>query len=202
MAERDELLISTLENVQALADEKQALNLTLKKGTFSIAEARFGSRWNKINRNSFPPLIEPTLKVVLQPGSGDSPAHWALHRESSPAPSSSPVQADEDEASGLRKRNTSKNKDGDDVKHAKASLSKSPHSPSRTKVDNTDPKRDPLGWFGLPPPALKRSQHAFREAMSRIPQLARISLTIQQQIQQYQSQNNPDNVTEETKQRE
>jgi hypothetical protein len=210
MAELDEQLLSSLEAVQDLQTLAQDVNHRLKDGFLRLSEARFGLRWNKINPSSFPPTIEPTMRVVLQAGADGEASRWVLQREEvEPAFCKKPTEAavaDESVAAaaaagepvGLRQRRPATDGgvaggaakgDGESpsrstatstvvqrggLLRAEGGVVLSPHSAK----DNTDPKRDPLGWFGLPSPALKRAQAVFREAFDQIPAVASMAREI------------------------
>jgi hypothetical protein len=223
MADADELLMTALEQAEALTGDAQELNRSMRDGFMGITEARYGSRWNKINQFSFPTVFEPRFKVVLRPGLGGGSGggggaaasksgepEWVLVAVAGDADDD--VNGDGGSAAGtvgakkgvaagspagLRQRrggggakdatttgsSTSRSgkaggsdsgRGGDDDNDDSGSQESSSSSPTtgRESVDNTDPRRDPLQWFVLPPPALKRAQEAFAAAMGRVPRMA------------------------------
>lgn len=212
MPDQDEQLLSTLEVVQEQLTETQALNRRLKEGFMGLSEARFGSRWNKINKYSFPAEIQPTLRVILKPSSGGEPPRWEVRKEK-PRPADSGRGGVKDsgagdsakndsartrDGEGLRKRNVGtkqpeKNSSaavsGGGDKNEDARQRDSTTSTSRVArsahVDNLDPQRDPLTWFGLPPPPLRRAQVVFCEAFETVPHIANLTLDIAQRVKAY-----------------
>eukprot|EP00750_Incisomonas_marina_P032058 INCI8797.1.p1 GENE.INCI8797.1~~INCI8797.1.p1 ORF type:complete len:224 (+),score=29.96 INCI8797.1:111-782(+) len=205
MPDQDEQLLSTLEVVQEQLTETQALNRRLKEGFMGVSEARFGSRWNKINKYSFPAEIQPTLRVVLKPASGGRPPHWEVRKEKPILPARSGLakgtgtgdSAKARNGEGLRKRNVgTKAKDNSAAVSGGGEKSEDSRprdtttttkSPARSPpVDNLDPQRDPLTWFGLPPPSLRRAQTMFCEAFEKtVPHIANLTLDIAQRVKAY-----------------
>ena len=92
MAEIDDALLSSLETMEEMATKALQLNRRIKDGFMNLSEARFGSRWNKINRFSFPSEIRPTMRVVLRQND-DGATSWELLREAPPPPDRSSVSS-------------------------------------------------------------------------------------------------------------
>lgn len=201
MADADEQLLITLEKVEKLCRNSIKLNKKLSDGFFGLSEARFGSRWNKINQYSFPARFEPSVKVLLVPQAGTKRLVWTLVKEhegssteQAPIETFIDEQKSEETESTLRHRRKDGNKRSS-TRNVRTDIAcngvKSPVKNAKTKTpgsnegghniasnapkSRTIARRNPLNWFGLPPPALQRAQNAFAESIALVPLQANLA---------------------------